>query len=215
MGWPGWGRCCARRIRSRRSSPATARSRASPYAGRVRHVALLPEGGTLHVFFSAIGDAPEEILHTTIALEGDWRQWRIGAVDKVLQPEARYECTELPNVRSEVGEIDRPARQLRDPAVIRDGGPDLSLLHVLRRAGHRRRRDPLVDRRGREPAAGPPRAAGILGRCLYTGSRRRSPTRCGATSRSSPTSITARPRSSTRCSGRAASSAPTSRSPTA
>jgi len=95
---------------------------ASPYAARVRHVALLPDGGTLHVFFSAIGDAPEEILHTTIALEGDWRQWRIGAVDKVLQPEAPYECTELPNVRSEVGEIDRPARQLRDPAVINDGG---------------------------------------------------------------------------------------------
>jgi len=94
----------------------------SPYAGRVRHVALLPDGGTLHVFFSAIGDAPEEILHTTIALEGDWRQWRIGAVDKVLHPEAPYECTELPTVRSEVGEIDRPARQLRDPAVIRDGG---------------------------------------------------------------------------------------------
>jgi hypothetical protein len=94
----------------------------TPYAGRVRHVALLPEGSTLHVFFSAIGDAPEAILHTTIALAGDWRQWRIGEVDTVLQPEARYECPELPNERSEVGEIDHPARQLRDPAVIRDGG---------------------------------------------------------------------------------------------
>jgi hypothetical protein len=94
----------------------------SPYAGRVRHVALLPDGGTLHVFFSAIGDAPEEILHTTIALSGDWRQWRIGAIDKVLRPEAPYECPELPNVKSAVGEIDRPARQLRDPAVFREEG---------------------------------------------------------------------------------------------
>jgi hypothetical protein len=40
---------------------------------------------------------------------------------------------------------------------------------------------------------------GILGRCPCTESRRRSPIRCGATSPSSPTSITARRRSWTRC----------------
>jgi len=40
----------------------------------------------------------------------------------VLHPEAPCECTDLPNLRSEVGEIDHPARQMRDPAVIRENG---------------------------------------------------------------------------------------------
>jgi hypothetical protein len=96
--------------------------RGTPYNGRVRHVALLMERDTLHVFFSAIGDAPESILHTTIALDGDWRSWRIGGVSEVLTPQAPYECLHLPNEKSQVGEIDRPARQLRDPAVFREDG---------------------------------------------------------------------------------------------
>jgi hypothetical protein len=96
--------------------------RDTPYAGRVRHVALLPEGSFVHVFFSAIGDAPEQILHTTIDVSGDWGEWRIGPVSTVLTPEAAYECLNLPNEPSEVGEIDRPARQLRDPAVFREDG---------------------------------------------------------------------------------------------
>jgi hypothetical protein len=96
--------------------------RDSPYAGRVRHVALVEDGGILHVFFSTIGDAPERILHTTMAMSGDWREWRVGKVSEVLTPQSRYECPDLPNEPSEVGEIDRPARQLRDPAVLREDG---------------------------------------------------------------------------------------------
>jgi len=37
-------------------------------------------------------------------------------------PQAPYECLDLPNEKSEVGEIDHPARQLRDPAVLREDG---------------------------------------------------------------------------------------------
>ena len=96
--------------------------RESLYAGRVRHVALLEEGNALHIYFSAIGDAPERILHTTMDLSGDWKQWRIGAVSDVLVPQARYECPDLPSEPSEVGEIDHPARQLRDPAILREDG---------------------------------------------------------------------------------------------
>jgi hypothetical protein len=96
--------------------------RDSPYAGRVRHVTLLEERGLLHIVFSAIGDAPESILYTTMAMKGDWDTWRIGPVAKVLVPETKYECPGLPNEKSEVGEIDHPARQLRDPALFRDEG---------------------------------------------------------------------------------------------
>jgi len=96
--------------------------RDSAYASRVRHVALLAEGDLLHVYFSAIGDAPERILHTTINVSRDWRQWKIGEVSEVLAPQSRYECPDLPNEPSQVGEIDHPARQLRDPAVFREDG---------------------------------------------------------------------------------------------
>ena len=37
-----------------------------PYAGRVRHVALLQRGGTLYVFFTAIGDDPERVMVATV-----------------------------------------------------------------------------------------------------------------------------------------------------
>ncbi len=40
--------------------------RETPYAGRVRHVSLLEDNGLLHIVFSAIGDAPESILYTTM-----------------------------------------------------------------------------------------------------------------------------------------------------
>jgi hypothetical protein len=96
--------------------------RDGPYSGRVRHVALLPIADSVSVFFSAIGDAPEKILHTTIPLEGDWSQWRTSGFDTVLEPQTPYECPDLPVAPSEVGEIHGPARQLRDPALYQEAG---------------------------------------------------------------------------------------------
>jgi hypothetical protein len=91
--------------------------RDTPYSGKVRHVALLVEDDTLHIFLSVIGAAPESILHTTISLSGDWQDWKVGEFDQVLKPEARYECPDWPVRASEVGEIYGAARQLRDPAL--------------------------------------------------------------------------------------------------
>jgi hypothetical protein len=96
--------------------------REGPYAGRVRHVAALRRGTTLHVFFSAIGDAPERIMHTSMSLEGDWGSWRVGPARDVLQPETAYECPTLPNEPSAAGDIEGPARQMRDPAVFEEAG---------------------------------------------------------------------------------------------
>lgn len=98
--------------------------RDTPYHNKVRHVALLRDGDLLHIFFSVIGDAPERILHTTMPLAGDWKDWKVGAVDEVLKPEARYECPDWPVRPSEVGEIYGAARQLRDPALYVEKGAD-------------------------------------------------------------------------------------------
>ncbi len=96
--------------------------RETPYSNRVRHVALLKEGNVLNVFFSAIAEAPESILHTTIDLSADWSAWKAGEIRPVLTPETSYECPDLPNEPSAVGEIDHPARQMRDPAVFVEDG---------------------------------------------------------------------------------------------
>jgi hypothetical protein len=93
-----------------------------PYAGRVRHVALLVRGQTLFVWFTGIGDAPERILLSTIDLAGDWRTWKASPPVDVLRPATSYECPGLPNVPSAPGEIFGPAQQMRDPAVFEEGG---------------------------------------------------------------------------------------------
>jgi hypothetical protein len=92
------------------------------YANRVRHVAVLRRGSTLYVFFTAIGDAPERILMSTVDLAADWKEWKASAPVDVLQPEASYECPSLPNLASEAGDVKGPVRQLRDPAVFEEDG---------------------------------------------------------------------------------------------
>lgn len=96
--------------------------RGTAYAGRVRHVALLLRGDRLFVFFTGIGDAPERVLMSTVNLAGEWTTWQASAPVEVLAPQAAYECTDLPNLPSERGDIDGPARQLRDPFIFEDEG---------------------------------------------------------------------------------------------
>jgi hypothetical protein len=96
--------------------------RGGPYAGKVRHVGLVVRGTTLFVFFTAIGDAPERVMLSTVEMIGDWTDWRASPPIDVLAPSAAYECVELPNVPSEAGDIDVPARQIRDPFVFEDEG---------------------------------------------------------------------------------------------
>lgn len=93
-----------------------------PYAGRVRHVALLQRGTTLYIFFTAIGDDPERVMMTTIDATGDWTGWRASEASEILRPEAPYECPTLPGGPSAAGDVKGPVRQLRDPAIFEEGG---------------------------------------------------------------------------------------------
>lgn len=94
----------------------------TPYANRVRHVALVPKGNTLQVLFTAIGDAPERVMFTTIDLTKDWTTWRVTPPIEVMRPETDYECGSAPTVPSEVGDVDGRVRQIRDPYVLDDRG---------------------------------------------------------------------------------------------
>lgn len=99
-------------------------------SNRVRHVALVPRGNRLHVFFTAIGDAPERMLMSTIDMTKPWGEWKVGALVDVMQPETAYECGSLPPTPSAVGDIFEPARQIRDPHVLEDEGKTY-LFYVL------------------------------------------------------------------------------------
>lgn len=82
-----------------------------------RHCAVHVREHRLHVFFTRVGDTPERILHTTVDLTPDWRQWRAGPVSTVLQPQQPWEGGGLVPSPSARGPVFVPACQLRDPAV--------------------------------------------------------------------------------------------------
>jgi hypothetical protein len=96
--------------------------RDTPYANRVRHVALTLRGSRLYVLFTAIGDAPERLFVSTIELTPDWNAWRVGTPVEIMRPETDYECAKLAIAPSEVGDVEVPVRQIRDPALFEDGG---------------------------------------------------------------------------------------------
>ena len=95
------------------------------YRGRVRHVGLVLRGDTLYVFFSAIGDAPERILLSTIALTDDWKDWKASRAQEVIAPKEKYDCVDLPKVASKAGESEGPENALRDPFVFEEGGKSI------------------------------------------------------------------------------------------
>lgn len=88
----------------------------------MRHAAVQLAGDTLRVFYTNVGDCPERILLSEIALTDDWRAWRATAPVTVLAPETAYEGADRPLVPSVRGAIHEPARQLRDPYLFADGG---------------------------------------------------------------------------------------------
>lgn len=91
-------------------------------SNRVRHVATLVRGNRLFVFFTAIGDAPERMMLSTIDLTSDWTQWKASTPVEVMRPEAPYECVDLPVEPSAVGDVEVPVRQIRDPAIFEERG---------------------------------------------------------------------------------------------
>jgi len=79
--------------------------RDSPYANRVRHVALVPRGQQLQIFFTVIGDAPERVMFTTMDLTKDWSAWRVAPAVEVMRPQTPYECANVPAAPSQVGDV--------------------------------------------------------------------------------------------------------------
>ena len=101
----------------------------------MRHAALLRRGRELLVFWTRVGDAPERILCSRIALDGDWRHWKPSAPEDVLAPQETWEGSDLPLVASVRGLASEPVRQLRDPAIFEENGREYLLYAVAGERG--------------------------------------------------------------------------------
>lgn len=86
----------------------------------MRHSALLRRENELFVFWSRVGDCPERILCSRIALRGDWQDWQAEPEREVLEPQEAWEGVDQPLQPSVRGWIDEPVRQLRDPAIFEE-----------------------------------------------------------------------------------------------
>jgi hypothetical protein len=100
------------------------------FSPNMRHSALKLDDGTLRVFYSNVGDAPERILLSTIDLTPDWTNWRESEPATVLEPEFEYEGADLPIEPSVRDWAPLPVRQLRDPAIFQDNGETYLLYSV-------------------------------------------------------------------------------------
>ncbi len=96
----------------------------------MRHCAVLIRDNRLLVFYSRVGDVPERILLSEIALAGDWHQWRESEPVTVLAPQFDYEGSACPLRASTRGLVREPVNELRDPALYEEDGA-LYLLYAV------------------------------------------------------------------------------------
>ncbi len=101
----------------------------------MRHAALLKRGDTLFVFWTEVGDAPETILLSTIALSDDWTKWSESRPVEVLRPERAWEGADAPLAPSLRSTAYGHVNQLRDPAVFEDNGRTFLLYAVAGESG--------------------------------------------------------------------------------
>jgi hypothetical protein len=102
---------------------------------KVRHSALWVEGDTLQLLYTIVGETPERILHSTVDLRKDWKEWAPSAGEILLEPETEYEGAKEPRLPSKNGAISGPVRQLRDPAIFAEDGKRYLLYAVAGEQG--------------------------------------------------------------------------------
>ncbi len=96
----------------------------------MRHAALLQRGDVLWVFWTQVGEAPERILMSRIALTGDWHGWRDEAPVEILRPERPWEGAQAPLTPSVRSTAYGLVNQLRDPALFEEDGATYLLYAV-------------------------------------------------------------------------------------
>jgi len=103
--------------------------------GDVRHVAIKIEEDTLVVYFTKLGDAPEQIYRSEVDLIGDPSQWVAKNISSILSPEMPWEGSELPIKPSSNGAVYQPENALRDPYIFTYSDEDYLFYSVAGESG--------------------------------------------------------------------------------
>ncbi len=85
-----------------------------------RHAGVLVKGDKLHVVWTRIGDAPEQILYSNIDMSRPWRYWYASDGKTILKPKFHWEGAHLPISTSTVGGLKQQEHALRDPFLFED-----------------------------------------------------------------------------------------------
>ncbi len=101
----------------------------------MRHCALLKRGNQLFVFWTQVGNAPERILLSTIALSAAWTDWKETGAEEVMRPQREWEGAHEPNEPSIRSVAYGPVNQLRDPAIFEEDGRVFLLYAVAGETG--------------------------------------------------------------------------------
>ncbi|MDX1407713.1 MAG: hypothetical protein R3330_06250 [Saprospiraceae bacterium] len=101
----------------------------------LRHCAVRLVGARLQVFYSRIGDEPERIVLSEMALDGAWERWAVSHPTTVLQPETIYEGVDRPLRPSRMGPAWRRVREVRDPAIFEEDGHTYLLYSIAGESG--------------------------------------------------------------------------------
>lgn len=101
----------------------------------MRHAALLVRDSTLYVFWTQVGEAPEQILLSTIDLTPDWSEWTESDPVEVLRPERDWEGADAPLEPSVRSTAYGHVNQLRDPAIFEENGEVFLLYAVAGESG--------------------------------------------------------------------------------
>lgn len=108
---------------------------ATPRCSPPRHVAVQKSDGLLRVYYTRKGDAPERIVHGTIDLARDWRQWTVDGAAELLRPATDFEGADLPVRPSRTGPAKGRENALRDPAIFEEDGRTWLLYAVAGESG--------------------------------------------------------------------------------
>lgn len=101
----------------------------------MRHTAVWVRRDSLYLFYSKIGDAPEEIMMTIIPMHGPPSTWRASPPCTVLRPERGYEGAHLPVTASQFGMTLSYENALRDPYIYVEGEKTYLLYSVVAERG--------------------------------------------------------------------------------
>ena len=101
----------------------------------MRHCAVRRDGTSLQVFYSKVGDCPEQIYVSTIDLVEDWFNWRETDPIILIKPEMDYEGVNIKKVPSKRGKVMEKVYQLRDPAIYIEGSTSYLLYSVAGEQG--------------------------------------------------------------------------------